>query len=141
MSLGSRLDKFRNFQTFVLAIVVIGAFLIFYGITLVYTLITPQTCNSYEGLEKVTSTLGPIVAAIIGYYFGQRPIQRLVRDAQQAASERDKYRKGYAETLDTEIVKTEKIQQYEEQIRSLKTQLESLKKPAKHEIGYVRAST
>lgn len=130
MSLGSTLDKFRNFQTFVLAIVVIGAFLIFYGIALVYTLITPQTCqncNSYEGLEKVTSTLGPIVAAIIGYYFGQRPIQRLVRDAQQAASERDKYKKGYAETLDTDIVKTEKIQQYEEQIRSLKTQLESLK--------------
>jgi hypothetical protein len=130
MALRSALDNFRNFQTFVLAIVVIGAFLIFYGITLVYSLIMPhicQNCNSYEGLEKVTSTLGPIVAAIIGYYFGQRPIQRLARDAQQAASERDKYRRDYAETLDTDITKTEKIQRYEEQINSLKIQLESLK--------------
>jgi hypothetical protein len=124
------LDKFRNFQAFVLAIVVIAAFLIFYGMTLVYTLITPhssQNCNSYEGLEKVTSTLGPIVAAIIGYYFGQRPIQRLTRDAEQAVSERDRYRRGYAETLDTDIVKTERIQRYEEQIERIKNQLETLK--------------
>ena len=74
--------------------------------TLVYTLMTPhssQNCNSYEGLEKVTSTLGPIVAAIIGYYFGQRPIQRLTRDAEQAVSERDRYRRGYAETAASSI--------------------------------------
>jgi hypothetical protein len=64
--------------------VVIGAFLIFYGITLIYERNSPNICNNcqpYAGLDKVTSTLGPIVAAIIGYYFGQRPVQALQEQA------------------------------------------------------------
>jgi hypothetical protein len=126
----SHFDEFRTSQAFVLALVVIGAFLLFYGITLVYSLLTVHPCqnfNSYEGLEKVTSTLGPIVAAIIGYYFGQRPVQRLVRDAEQATSERDRYKRNYAQTLDTDMEKTQKIQEYEEQIKNIRNQLENLK--------------
>ena len=77
----TKTDSFRTTLTFILAIVVIGAFLLYYGLVLGFYLYSQPSSDSptssFEGLEKVTATLGPIVAAIIGYYFGQRPIQEI----------------------------------------------------------------
>ena len=93
---------------FVLAIIVIIGFLVFYGLTLI------NSTNDYSGLEKVSSTLGPIVAAIIGYYFGQRPIQDISQQAQQTKALYNNAQSEDINTLD------EMQKKYEDQIEKIK---------------------
>lgn len=40
--------------------------------------------NNYDGLKTVTATFGVIVAAVVGYYFGQRPTEAAEQRAQDA---------------------------------------------------------
>ena len=105
-SLSARLSKS---QTFILALVVIVGFLIFYYIALVNACIIK---SDTDGVQLVASTMGPIVASIIGYYFGQRPVQeandraketkvRATNMAQDNVSELDKGDQQYQRVEDT----------------------------------------
>jgi hypothetical protein len=73
----------RDKITFSIAFLILGSFFLFYGITLGVNLYSGST--DYAGIEKVASTLAPIAAAVIGYYFGQRPVRALADKLQEAA--------------------------------------------------------
>jgi hypothetical protein len=103
------IQSIQTHYTFVIAIIVIVAFLYFYGVVLSSG---GSGVNAFEGIEKVSATLGPIVAAIIGYYFGQRPVQQLAEQARNAANERDDIKK------DLESV-SRIAEKYEDKLRSL----------------------
>ncbi|MGH9925963.1 MAG: hypothetical protein ACREAS_08690 [Nitrososphaera sp.] len=88
----------RNRWTFGLAVVIIIAFFILYASALASGIFSSP--KDYAGIESVTSTLGPIVATIIGFYFGQRPVQSLTEQVQEVGIRRDRARVGLEEASD-----------------------------------------
>lgn len=75
----------RELYAFVVALIVVCAYIVFYGIVLAHD-------SDYSGLEKVSATFGSLVAAVIGYYFGQRPVQSLTRQVEQISSQKQEER-------------------------------------------------
>jgi hypothetical protein len=61
-----------NLQHFWLASVVVVGF---------FTVLAIAICidRTYNAFEKVTSTLGPIVGAVVGYYFGRSKTSKGIR--------------------------------------------------------------
>lgn len=86
-------------RTLGLAVMILLAFFAFYGIALVNGIFFSSP-DDYSGVEKVASTLGLIAAGVIGYYFGQRPVQSLTEQVQEVAIRRDRARRGLEETSD-----------------------------------------
>ena len=78
------------------------AFFAFYGIALVSGIFFSSP-DDYSGVEKITSTLGPIAAAVIGYYFGQRPVgelaEKLKNTEGDATKSVQKYEDSYEKIL------------------------------------------
>lgn len=103
---------------FVLALILIGAFVLFYGIIL-WIDKTP----GFEGLKTVSSTLGNIVAAIVGYYFGQRPVQSANERVQET---RDLLRRDVTNTLSETDADQKTYEQMKRELESIKTQLGEL---------------
>ena len=104
--------------TFILALLIISAYLIFFG-SIVF--LHPE--NKFEGLQPLTATLGTIVAAVVGYYFGQRPGEQAIQSAKE--NKEKLIDKSYGEIADIE-----------ENLNSLKVEkemLEGLLKEAKGE--------
>jgi uncharacterized membrane protein YgaE (UPF0421/DUF939 family) len=112
----------RNMGTriFWLAVAVVSAFLVFYGAALANGIFSSP--DDYSGVEKVTSTLGPIVATVIGFYFGQRPVQSLTEQVQEVAVKKEKAKVGLEETSDQtseqRAIANEQIQDLREQLRT-----------------------
>ncbi len=63
-------------QIFVLALIIISAYLIFFGIIIFF-----DKDKEYEGLKVLSSTLGILAAGVVGYYFGNKPVQEATQDA------------------------------------------------------------
>lgn len=105
---------FKENFAFIIAILVIGSFVIFFG----YALIEKPTTDT---AKDVTSLYGGYVAAVLVYFFGQKQAQNLTNQAVQASADRDKYKKAH---------ETEKssITQHEENVRSLIEEIENLKR-------------
>lgn len=90
-SLG-RLDTQRHYMTWILAIIIISAYIVFFGWIISTAPITTDTTVrnvtkitiDYSGMESLTATFGIIVAAIVGYYFGQRNLEKAANIAQNA---------------------------------------------------------
>jgi hypothetical protein len=112
------LDKY----TFVIALTVISVFLLYFGI-----MIFIDGAPDYNGLKTVSATLGNIVAAIIGYYFGQRPVARLAKEAEMAASDRDKFKRDSVENLENFEIKTQKVEDYGKQVADMNQQMNDLR--------------
>ena len=87
-------ERREHHYIFSLALIIIIVFLIDYSL-IAYS----DRDKEYAGLEKVTSTLGPIVAPVVGYYFGQKPTQTLSEQAQAARNERDQFKRDLTELL------------------------------------------
>ena len=106
--------------TFRLAIIILAAFFAFYGLALLSGIFSSP--DDYSGVEKVASTLGPIAAGVIGYYFGQRPVQSLTEQVQEVAIKKEKARVGLEETSEqtSELrgIANEQIQDLREQLRT-----------------------
>jgi hypothetical protein len=85
-------DKNKTRYTFSLALIIIAAYVVFFGVVMYQN---PQDNTTYEGLKTVTATFGIIVAAVVGYYFGQRPTE--------AADERAREATGQAAELKTAL--------------------------------------
>jgi hypothetical protein len=79
-------------MTWILAIIIISAYIVFFAwIISVAPTTTDNTIDKitkitidYSGMNTLTSTFGIIVAAIIGYYFGQRNLEKATTLAQNA---------------------------------------------------------
>jgi len=65
---------------FAIGLVVVLPFMIFFGVVLI-------VLQDIVLLEKMTALLGGLVALIIGYYFGQRPLRELSKQVKEAEVE------------------------------------------------------
>jgi hypothetical protein len=114
------MERERSKWTFRLAIIILAAFFAFYGLALLSGIFTSP--DDYSGVEKVASTLGPIAAGVIGYYFGQRPVQSLTEQVQEVAIKKEKARVGLEEaseqTSELRGITNEQIQDLREQLRT-----------------------
>jgi hypothetical protein len=104
-------------RTLGLAVMILLAFFAFYGIALVNGIFFSLP-DDYSGVEKVASTLGPIAASVIGYYFGQRPVQALTEQVQKAAAEGQEARAGLREAGDQTGIDNQQIRDLRDQIRT-----------------------
>ena len=66
--------------SFAIALVVLIPFMIYFGVVLIYL-------QDMVLLEKLSALLGGLVALIVGYYFGQRPIQQLTEQVKKSGEE------------------------------------------------------
>lgn len=95
-------------RTLWLAVGIFVAFFGFYGFALVIGIFSSP--KDFAGVEKIASTLGPIVATIIGFYFGQRPVGELADKLQNTAASA-----------------TQSVQKYDDSYERLRKENEDLK--------------
>lgn len=79
-----------------LALIIISGYIVFFGIVMFQ-----NPANNYEGLKTVAATFGTIVAAVVGYYFGQRPAEQAIKSAEESKAKlRDETMSELAEIND-----------------------------------------
>ena len=66
--------------SFAIALVVLIPFMIYFGVVLIYL-------QDMVLLEKLSALLGGLVAIVVGYYFGQRPVQQLTEQVKKSGEE------------------------------------------------------
>jgi hypothetical protein len=76
---GNRKPEF----TFILAIIIFSAYVVFFGVVMYR-----NQPNESDGMKTITATFGVIVAAVVGYYFGQRPSEAADQRAQEAVGQK-----------------------------------------------------
>jgi hypothetical protein len=81
MELSQDNGKVKTEYTFILAVIIVIAYVIFFGVVM------HQDQSPYEGLKTITATFGIIVATVVGYYFGQRPAEAAQQHAREATSQ------------------------------------------------------
>ena len=118
------IEQDRSRWTLWLAVMILLAFFGFYGLVLISGILSSP--DDYSGVEKVASTLGPIAAAVIGYYFGQRPIQSLTEQAQKAAAAEQEAKTNLDETSEQTGIDDEQIQDLLEQVKTKDEMIERL---------------
>lgn len=104
----------KELHAFIIAILVIGSFVVFFG----YSLVEKPTMDT---AKEVVSLFGGYVAAVLVYFFGQKQAQTLTNQAVEATTERDKFKKAHE-------TDTSSINESTETMRQLKDQIETLKK-------------
>jgi hypothetical protein len=112
----------RDKITFSIAFLILGSFFLFYGITVGVNLYSGS--NDYTGIEKVASTLAPIAATVIGYYFGQRPVRTLVDKLQDAAKTTGVATQGVERSVDARARLIQKNEELKGEIENLKQAIE-----------------
>ena len=116
MGTGSQSSSFREMSTFYLAIIVIGLFFSFYGVTLFAGVISLPT--DYSGIEKVSSTLRLIVATVVGFYFGQRPVQSLTEQIREGAVREERAKASFGSSYEQTGIDNDQIQDLMDQLRT-----------------------
>src|SRR5215210_8901690 len=101
--------------TYLLAGGVLIGFFFFFGVALFEGAVFSSP-NDYSGIEKVAATIGLLPASIIGYYFGQRPVQGLTEQVTSVTSTRDQARVGIMESLNI-------VNNYEQEISRLRERI------------------
>lgn len=104
---------------FVIAVVVIIAFIVFYA-AIVFG-------NSTLTVEQIGATFGNIVASIIGYYFGQRPVRSLTRQLERTSGEREVYRDERDTYKGNLMEATSKTDLAEQRLNLMERELENIK--------------
>jgi hypothetical protein len=69
--------------TYLLAVGVLIGFFFYFGVALFEGAVFSSP-NDYSGIEKVAASMGLLPASIVGYYFGQRPVQSLIEQVEEA---------------------------------------------------------
>jgi len=100
--------------SFAIALVLLIPFMIYFGVVLIYLQDTVL-------LEKMTALLGGLVAVVIGYYFGQRPVRELTTQVKAAQEEKEKTRGRYVKA-------TTDFMDWSELFEDIKRDMESIKK-------------
>jgi hypothetical protein len=81
----------RQSQTFVLAIIIIAAYVVFFAWIISTSPTTKDSHNvdvkNYDGMTTLAGTFGVIAAAVVGYYFGTRNLEQATSMAVEAKKE------------------------------------------------------
>ncbi len=104
---------------FVIALVIIVSFTLFVG-KVIWD--NPQFDDSF----KIISIVAPFVGTIIGFYFGQKPVQNLTQQVASATNKNQSFTSSSFEA--SEIIESDKdtIEGLKSQVKSLKEIIESL---------------
>ncbi|QQG48229.1 MAG: hypothetical protein HY247_05580 [archaeon] len=105
---------------FIIGIALITAFILFYGDVLFSNVGTTSLSAS---LEAVTSTFGTLVAAVVAFYFGQRPTQTLAQQVQDLTGEREGFKTAATNALGTFRSTEQVVQTTQEQLETIKKML------------------
>jgi hypothetical protein len=106
-------DKWTNN----LAVGLLFVFFTYFGIALVDGLFLSSP-NDYSGIEKISTALGFIPGAILGYYFQQGRIQSLVEQVQREKREASRARNTVARTSRLSPSKNKEIELLKEQLKT-----------------------
>lgn len=95
-----------DYFQFILALVIVVPFVIYIGLF--------QLSNMTQQAKDVLSMMGAFVGTIVGFYFGQKPVQNLTKQVQQESSEKTKFRSGLADSsskVDDTLEENKKLKQ------------------------------
>jgi lipopolysaccharide export LptBFGC system permease protein LptF len=122
------INVIRQWQTFILALIIIVAYIVFFGWMIsissssnttvisktsneTNTSNTPAQSNKlpdYSGMTTLTGTFGIIAAAVVGYYFGTRNLKQAADLLSQHATQVTKDAKHDAEKKDSQLKREKK---------------------------------
>jgi len=111
----SSVGMLKENHTLVIAIIVIVPFMFFFGYVLL-------VFKDVMLLEKMTALLSGLVAAVLGYYFGQRPVQQLTEQVKKSGEESQQNKNlfnGSKEELLDLIEDFEDIRKENEELRTM----------------------
>ena len=119
----SKTDKFQ----FILALVIVIPFVVYVGIFHAY--------NLTQEAKDILAMLGAFVGTIVGFYFGQRPVQNLTQQVASVSSQNQTLRSTSAEATNiaSDIMDSDKevITNLKNQVKVLKETIASLKRPTR----------
>ena len=96
----------RQWQTFILALIIIAAYVVFFAWIISTSPTTKDTLGNnvidYSGMTTLTGTFGIIAAAVVGYYFGTRNLKQAT-DIAESATGVAKQAQGEVEVKKAEV--------------------------------------
>lgn len=98
--------------SFAIALVVLIPFMIYFGVVLIYL-------QDMVLLEKMSTLLGGLVAMIVGYYFGQRPLKELSKQVQDAQTQSEENRIDTNDATNDFFELTEQFENYKRQLNEI----------------------
>ena len=101
---------------FIIALIIIVPFMIYVGAF--------HASGMTQEAKDILTMLGVFVGAIVGFYFGQRPIQNLTKQIEKESSQKAEYKTISAETVNTAINKAETIREYRAEVIDLSKMLD-----------------
>ena len=126
----------RQWQTFILAIIIIGAYVVFFAYiisTAPVTKVNNVDIRNYDGMTTLAGTFGVIAAAVVGYYFGTRNLEQATSMAVEAKKEADESKVKEKEAIkEADENKNELKKEAKKGIEYYKT-MEKVTDPAKKE--------
>ena len=135
----------RQWQTFILATIIIVAYVVFFAWTMHTAPVTEDTTIKgikkitidYGGMASLTATFGIIAAAVVGYYFGTRNVEQATNMAVEAKKDADESKVKLKNELDDRVPSLEKGKEiYGEAKKLLDSTVDNLGKidPANKEL-------
>jgi Na+/glutamate symporter len=123
----------RQWQTFILAVIIIAAYVVFFA-WIISTSPTTKDPNgvyvrNYDGMTTLAGTFGVIAAAVVGYYFGTRNLEQATNMAVEAKKEADESKVKLKNELDDRVQFSEKGKDvYDEAKKVLESTVDSVGK-------------
>jgi len=125
----------KQWQTFVLAIIIIGAYVIFFAWIIGTSPITKDShgadVRNYDGMTTLAGTFGVIAAAVVGYYFGTRNLEQATNLAVEAKKESDENKNKLKNELDDSVPSLEKGSKIYDQAKKLVDSIDKIPEPNK----------
>jgi hypothetical protein len=90
----------KSMQAFTIALIIISAYVIFFGVVM-FRAPPGEDGINYAGMKDLTATFGIIVAAVVGYYFGQKNYEEAAKTA-EIATDNARQAKNEVEVKKTE---------------------------------------
>lgn len=95
------MPDFRQWQTFILALIIISAYVVFFAWIISTSPVTTDKLGKnvidYAGMTTLTGTFGIIAAAVVGYYFGTRNLEQATNMAVESKVKENEAKKEAVE--------------------------------------------
>lgn len=110
-----------NYEHLLLALVVLVPYVLFVAYVVFKAPPAPT-------LETLAATYGGLAAAVVGYYFGQTPVQAALNKAQEASAQQQKLKSNTVDILSELSSIEQQLQSHKSTIEELHHRNESLQK-------------